>query len=150
MNAKKERNGSMARMVVGTLLPAPMGVLFIIFFNVLMSSSILGANGFVDVVTSFVMVVDALASFILITAVAYVFIGVQSLIYALFMERLILPRSNAWFVSVGISALLGVVAGMSLDFFFALMTDALFMWLGLAVGFMCGWILHVMYHRQQN
>ena len=74
-----------------------------------------------------------------------IFMGIQSIVYALVMEFVVAKKTDNFYVFLGVSSLIGFLAGISLvliDF-----ESVIFPVVGLLTGLIVGWKLYFMHER---
>ena len=135
--------GYLERLCVGTLAPAPLGALVLAFLNAIDE---FGRHRF-DIQA----VLGMLLFWIAISAYAYLFAGVQSVLYAVLMEYVINPRFRSDAAAIVSSAFLGALAAAAMTLFspqWKIGSVGAMIVLGVIVGATVGYILRRMYKRQ--
>lgn len=113
------------RIFLGFILPPMVGALLMSTYAQVASTGIDSSSGFIE-------------TFLGITLGAFIFVGIQSLIYAFFMEYLVNRVIESNVRAVLVSMLLGVLAG-------AIFPSLMFFTIGAVVGLVVGIVLRYAY-----
>lgn len=119
------------RISIGIFGPSALGTLFMVAW--LFWERVINDNMYFHLKEAFPVLV-----FYYVASV--IFMGIQSIAYAMIMEFIISKRTNNLYIFIGVSGLLGFLAGMSLiliDF-----QPELLSVIGLLTGLILGWILY--------
>lgn len=120
-------NRAFSRILIGFLGPAPLSLLFVIFIGEFKR----------EVSTEITLATATIQGFLALLLIAYLFIGIQSLVYAVLMEYVINKYIANTIFAVAISTVLGACSGATIS-----QTH-----LGTFIGLILGVVLRFMYAR---
>lgn len=125
-------NNSWGRMAVGVFMPAIIGtsLLFLLMSFVTQPQSSMPSSLYAD-------------GFKGMLVFAYMFVGIQSIIYSMIMEFWINPKIKSSFIVVGISAALGTLSGVVIFGYFLAI-------IGFLTGLIVGLYLRYSYAKESS
>lgn len=139
------------RIILGTVLPAPLGT-FVVLTGSLMDDIFPDGIDFVRDEGIFLLAGLATLMFAGSSLVAFLLVGIQSFLCAIVMERMINPRVTNNRLALGLAGFLGLLAAIPTSLVlpadgFELVGSTLLLLTGTLVGVLVGAILRRNYHR---
>lgn len=125
MHLSNQFNGASIRLLMGSLLPA--------LSAIVASIALSGPPESIGI--------KFLQGLMQMLGLAYLTVGLQSLIYSLLMEFVVLRYIRSPWGVLAVSAVLGMAAGYSMSSFVGVRAGGDFVWLGLATGVFVGGLL---------